>query len=165
MNNKLNKRDWGWAVLAAIIFVCVLPWILLQSAPTGWFLQYKSIELVEPAHAGGPLSMVSTVIRSTNLDLQINYNDVLRCDTDRDGQFENFSHQKSGPLSMEIERNRIMVLPWHYRGAVPLELDQRCVMESNITYRVTLWIYSIERKLGTILSNVFIISEKKIPQE
>lgn len=150
---KSRIVEWALVTLAGIALAGVAPWAALHVTPIGMFIRYDRVEIIEPARAGGPLNMVSVMGR-WGVGGIIYFNDILRCDTNNDGQFENYSHQMAGPIPSKP--HEVKVFPWTYRGAVPGK-GVTCFMESNITYELHWGPYQVERHVPQYISRTVTI--------
>ena len=150
---SLTRKEWAGSWLAAALFVMAFPYLFLKTAPLSWFLYYQRIEIVEPVMSGAPINLISFIGRPMGSGF-LYFHDVLRCDSDEDGRFENYSNQSGGPVPSKP--GKLAPFPWKFNARVP-QAGARCFVESTVTYDLVFGPYHVSRILRVNPTRVIVV--------
>lgn len=128
----------GTLLLAFAMCIWVL---LLAFLPTTYWFEYFS---VEPAQSQFDLGEKPVILSDNTVyqTVQMNWNDVMRCDFDDGYGYGYFSQYESSATHHKHERK---ISRWIYQAQVP-EVPATCIIDSTITINLPLG-FTKEQKL------------------
>lgn len=144
---KFTLRDG----LVALIISMLLTYIAVGFWPRSYWFTYSAVEVVSGQEFNKPF-LVTSIIDGWKRDVDVKWNDVLRCDLG-DGNGNKFISNYESSASIKA-RPEPFISTWVYQGPLPNK-PGTCFIDSSITIE-TLFGF---KKQQTLQSNTFELVE------